>query len=233
MTKDKLTAQLQEEFDAALPGVVFNFSQYIQDNVEEALSGVKGANSVKIIGPNLNVWRSCADQGHDEMAAGHAAWPISASSTCVGQPNLNIKVDRDKAARYGLNTGDVNTVIQAAMGGAVATHRAGGRSPVQSDCAPAPAISRQHREDRQHQGRLSDRRRDDGLYSVARTGRPSRSIPARPTSTTRPRSATSRSNSACAAATSAAPWPRRRSASPRTSSCRRAIAWSGRASSRT
>jgi len=53
--KDKLTLQLQQEFEAALPGVVFNFSQYIQDNVEEALSGVKGANSVKIIGPNLQV----------------------------------------------------------------------------------------------------------------------------------------------------------------------------------
>ena len=53
LTKDKLTAQLQKEFNDELPGVDFNFSQYIQDNVEEALSGVKGANSVKIIGPDL------------------------------------------------------------------------------------------------------------------------------------------------------------------------------------
>ena len=52
-TKDQLIAQLQQEFNAELPGVTFNFSQYIQDNIEEALSGVKGANSVKIIGPNL------------------------------------------------------------------------------------------------------------------------------------------------------------------------------------
>jgi heavy metal efflux system protein len=62
LTKEKLTEQLQAEFEAALPGVVFNFSQYIQDNVEEALSGVKGANSVKIIGPNLRCSTHLADQ---------------------------------------------------------------------------------------------------------------------------------------------------------------------------
>ena len=54
LTKEKLTEQLQAEFSAALPGVTFNFSQYIQDNIEEAISGVKGANSVKIIGPDLD-----------------------------------------------------------------------------------------------------------------------------------------------------------------------------------
>src|SRR5271156_3343568 len=53
LTKEKLTEELQKEFAEAMPGIGFNFSQYIQDNVEEALSGVKGANSVKIIGPNL------------------------------------------------------------------------------------------------------------------------------------------------------------------------------------
>ena len=53
LTKEKLTEELQKEFSEELPGIGFNFSQYIQDNVEEALSGVKGANSVKIVGPNL------------------------------------------------------------------------------------------------------------------------------------------------------------------------------------
>jgi heavy metal efflux system protein len=120
MTKDKLTAQLQAEFDAALPGVVFNFSQYIQDNVEEALSGVKGANSVKIIGPNLNVLEKFAAQILQEMQQVKGMEDLGIFHI-VGQPNLNIKVDRVKAARYGLNTGDVNTVVQAAMAGAVAT----------------------------------------------------------------------------------------------------------------
>jgi heavy metal efflux system protein len=120
LTKEKLTAQLQDEFAAALPGVVFNFSQYIQDNVEEALSGVKGANSVKILGPNLDLLELYAAQVLHEMqqVPGMADLGIF---HIVGQPNLNIKIDRAKAARYGLNTGDVNTVVQAAMAGAVAS----------------------------------------------------------------------------------------------------------------
>ncbi len=120
MTKDKLTTQLQAEFDAALPGVVFNFSQYIQDNVEEALSGVKGANSVKVIGPNLNVLEKYAGQILQEMQQVKGMEDLGIFHI-VGQPNLNIKVDRAKAARYGLNSGDVNAVVQVAMAGAVAT----------------------------------------------------------------------------------------------------------------
>jgi len=120
MTKDKLTAQLQAEFDAALPGVVFNFSQYIQDNVEEALSGVKGANSVKILGPNLDVLEDYATRVSQQMQQIKGMEDIGIFHI-VGQPNFNIKINRLKAARYGLNTGDVNTVVQAAMAGAVAT----------------------------------------------------------------------------------------------------------------
>jgi heavy metal efflux system protein len=119
-TKDMLIDELQHEFADELPGIDFNFSQYIQDNVEEALSGVKGANSVKIIGRDLpTIERIAADvmhqmqqvQGISDLGIFHV----------LGQPNLNIKIDRAKAARYGLNTGDVNTVIQAALGGATAT----------------------------------------------------------------------------------------------------------------
>jgi cobalt-zinc-cadmium resistance protein CzcA len=120
ITKDKLTAQLQAEFDAALPGVVFNFSQYIQDNVEEALSGVKGANSVKIIGPNLDVLEKYAGQILQEMQQVKGMEDLGIFHI-VGQPNLNIKIDRARAARYGLNSGDVNSVVQVAMAGAVAT----------------------------------------------------------------------------------------------------------------
>ena len=120
MTKDKLTQQLQAQFDAALPGVVFNFSQYIQDNVEEALSGVKGANSVKIIGPNLKVLEDYAARVLREMQHVRGMEDVGIFHI-VGQPNLNIKVDRARAARYGLNTGDVNQVVQAALAGAVAS----------------------------------------------------------------------------------------------------------------
>ena len=120
LTKDKLTAQIQKEFSDALPGVGFNFSQYIQDNVEEAISGVKGANSVKIIGPNLATLEDLATQAMAQMSAVNGAADVGVFRV-LGQPNLDIKIDREKAARYGLNTGDVTTAIQAAMAGAVAS----------------------------------------------------------------------------------------------------------------
>ncbi|MFZ0938702.1 MAG: CusA/CzcA family heavy metal efflux RND transporter [Candidatus Sulfotelmatobacter sp.] len=120
MNKDKLTNQIQAEFDNELPGIVFNFSQYIEDNIEEGISGVKGVNSVKIVGPNLEVLTNLANQVRDQMSQVRGVTDLGIFPV-LGQPNLNIKVDREKAARYGLNSGDVNTVIQAAMGGAVAS----------------------------------------------------------------------------------------------------------------
>jgi cobalt-zinc-cadmium resistance protein CzcA len=121
LTKEKLTEQIQKEFSDALPGVGFNFSQYIQDNVEESISGVKGANSVKIIGPNLEKLEDLATQVSTQMS--HVAGVADLGVFRVlGQPNLNIRIDRERTARYGLNTGDVNTAIQAAMGGAVTTN---------------------------------------------------------------------------------------------------------------
>ena len=120
LTKEMLTEELQKEFAEELPGIGFNFSQYIQDNVEEALSGVKGANSVKIVGPNLQTLETLATQVLAEMSKVQGVADLGVFHL-LGQPNLNIKIDRDKAARYGLNTGDVNTVVQAAIGGTTAT----------------------------------------------------------------------------------------------------------------
>jgi cobalt-zinc-cadmium resistance protein CzcA len=120
LTKEKLVAQIQEEFNRDLPGVSFNFSQYIQDNIEEAISGVKGANSVKIIGPNLDTLTKLAGQVRDQLSQVNGIADLGVFPV-LGQPNLNIKVNRASAARYGLNSGDVNSVIQAALGGAVAT----------------------------------------------------------------------------------------------------------------
>ena len=119
-TKDMLINDVQKEFTDELPGVTFNFSQYIQDNIEEALSGVKGANSVKIIGHDQNILEDLALKVQHEMAQVRGIADLGIFHV-QGQPNLNVKVNREKAARYGLNTGDVNTVIQAALGGAIAT----------------------------------------------------------------------------------------------------------------
>ena len=119
-TKDMLVAQLQKEFNDELPGIDFNFSQYIQDNIEEALSGVKGANSVKIIGRDLPTVERLADEVMRQMQQVKGVTDLGILHV-LGQPNLNIKVNREKSARYGLNTGDVTTVVQAALGGTTAT----------------------------------------------------------------------------------------------------------------
>ncbi|GAA0721770.1 CusA/CzcA family heavy metal efflux RND transporter [Dokdonella soli] len=119
-TKEMLVDALQKQFEEEFPGVEFNFSQYIQDNIEEGLSGVKGANSVKIIGPDLVELEKLADQVLREMRQVKGVEDAGMFSV-LGQPNLNITIDRAKAARYGLNSGDINNVVQAAAGGTPAT----------------------------------------------------------------------------------------------------------------
>ncbi len=120
MTKEKLIERMSNELQNELPGVNFNFSQYIQDNIEEGISGVKGANSVKIAGPNLDTLTALANRVRDEMSQVRGVADLGIFPV-LGQPNLDIIVDRGKAARYGLNTGDINSIIQAAIGGAEAT----------------------------------------------------------------------------------------------------------------
>ena len=121
LTKEKLIDELQTEFNNEFVGIDFNFSQYIQDNVEEGLSGVKGANSAKIIGPDLATLERIAKAAMHEMAQVQGITDLGAFWV-LGQPNLNIRVDRAKAARYGLSVNDVNNVVQAALGGDVATN---------------------------------------------------------------------------------------------------------------
>jgi len=119
-TKDMLVKDVQDQFAAEFPGVEFNFSQYIQDNIEEGLSGVKGANSVKIIGPDLPTLEKLSGQVMHEMKQVKGVEDLGVFRV-LGQPNFNITIDRAKAARYGLNTGDINAVVQAAAGGTQAT----------------------------------------------------------------------------------------------------------------
>ena len=120
MDKPKLIAELQAEFAKEFVGIDMNFSQYIQDNVEEGLSGVKGANSIKIVGPDLTTLEKTARAALHEMSQVPGITDLGAFWV-LGQPNLNINIDREKAARYGLSVNDVNTVVQAALGGTVAT----------------------------------------------------------------------------------------------------------------
>ena len=120
LTKEKLINQLQDELSKEFVGIDFNFSQYIQDNVEEGLSGVKGANSLKIIGPDLGTLERIARAAMGEMAHVSGITDLGAFWV-LGQPNLNVAIDRERAARYGLSVNDVNNLVQAALSGTVAT----------------------------------------------------------------------------------------------------------------
>jgi len=120
LTKEKLTEELSGELQQAFPGVVFGFSQMISDNVEEGLSGVKGENSVKVIGPDLHVNESKADAIVDVMGAVKGVKDLGMFRS-LGQPSIKITPDRVMCARYGLNTGDVEAVVQAAIGGQAVT----------------------------------------------------------------------------------------------------------------
>jgi heavy metal efflux system protein len=116
-------AELVREIEAELrqiPGVDYNFSQTIQDNVEEAMSGVKGENSIKLFGNNLEELETTADRIAKVMGTVQGVEDLSVIGE-LGQPNLLIQVDRERAARYGILPNDVNGVVQAAIGGQAVT----------------------------------------------------------------------------------------------------------------
>ncbi len=114
-SKEALVADMSQRIHA-LPGVPTNFSQVIEDNVEESLSGTKGEINVKVFGPDLEILEAKARQIAAILAgirgsADVAAVPIG------GQTELDIKVDRARIARYGVSVADVNNVIQTALAG--------------------------------------------------------------------------------------------------------------------
>jgi cobalt-zinc-cadmium resistance protein CzcA len=119
LDKETLTKALSQKLGDSFPGVEFNFSQYIEDNVEEALSGVKGENSVKLFGNDLRVLTTTAAKIRAVMATVPGVTDL-AVFTSLGQPTVQIDIDRKKAARYGLSPGDINTTVQTAIGGQAA-----------------------------------------------------------------------------------------------------------------
>ena len=116
LAKEELVKQLSEQLNREFVGVDFNFSQYIQDNIEEAVSGVKGENSVKIFGRDLAELQKLSRKVKSEIGEVPGVTDPGAFNL-LGQPNLLIKIDRAKAARYGFSVGDINSVVQAAIGG--------------------------------------------------------------------------------------------------------------------
>src|SRR5499433_3701941 len=116
LSKEELVKQMSEELNREFVGVDFNFSQYIQDNIEEAVSGVKGENSVKIFGRDLAELARLSKAVKSEIAEVPGVTDPGVFNL-LGQPNLVIRIDRAKAARYGFSVGDINAVVQAAIGG--------------------------------------------------------------------------------------------------------------------
>ncbi len=116
MDKGRLTRDMTHALTEQFPGVDFNFSQYIQDNVEEAASGVKGENSVKVYGNDLETLEKTADSIAAVLAKIPGITDLAVLRS-LGQPTIRIDIDRVRAARYGLAPGDVNAVVQAAIGG--------------------------------------------------------------------------------------------------------------------
>src|ERR1700738_5091203 len=114
--KDELTTQLLGQLQDKFPGVEFNFSQYLQDNVSEAVSGVKGENSIKLYGNDLQALTDTANKIKSVLSTVQGVTDL-AVFTSLGQPTIQIDIDRARAARYGLSPGDINTTIKTAIGG--------------------------------------------------------------------------------------------------------------------
>ena len=110
-----LIAAMDRELEK-IPGVLWNFSQPIADNMEEAVSGVKGELAIKIYGDDLVKLEETGDQMVNVMRNIRGIEDLGLFRV-IGQPNLNFVVDRDQAARYGLNVSDIQDAIQTAVGG--------------------------------------------------------------------------------------------------------------------
>jgi cobalt-zinc-cadmium resistance protein CzcA len=115
--KERLIAAMDRELEK-IPGVIWGFSQPISDNLEEAVSGVKGASAVKIYGDDLKTLEGKADEIAAVMRDIRGIEDLGVFRI-IGQPNLNFTVNRDQASRYGLNVSDVQDAIQTAVGGNV------------------------------------------------------------------------------------------------------------------
>lgn len=118
-TRDELVKKMQERL-SSVPGVILNFSQPIKDNVDEAVSGVKGELVVKIFGPDVNKLEELATQVVKVMSTVRGVTDL-ARERLGGQTQIQIEIDRSRIARYGISIADVQQVVEVALGGKVAT----------------------------------------------------------------------------------------------------------------
>ncbi|WP_424813300.1 efflux RND transporter permease subunit [Roseococcus sp. YIM B11640] len=114
--RDGLVAAMNARLSQRFLGVQFSYAQAISDNVQEAASGVKGANAIKVFGPDLDVLTARAEQIRSLLTQVRGLTDIAIFPT-LGQPTVSIQIDRARAARFGLQVDDINDVIQTAIGG--------------------------------------------------------------------------------------------------------------------
>jgi len=114
--KDELIAAMNRELNKRIPGVIWGFSQPIEDNMEEAVSGVKGELATKVYGDDLKILEQKADEIVDVMKQVKGITDLGVLRV-LDQPNLNFEVDRQQAARYQINVADVQDAINTAVGG--------------------------------------------------------------------------------------------------------------------
>jgi cobalt-zinc-cadmium resistance protein CzcA len=117
--KDALISAMDAEL-SKIPGVLWNFSQPISDNMEEAVSGVKGELAVKMYGDDLHQLEAKGEEVVGVMRTVKGVEDLGLFRV-LGQPNLNLSIDRGKAARYGLNVSDVQDAVETAIGGKAVT----------------------------------------------------------------------------------------------------------------
>jgi cobalt-zinc-cadmium resistance protein CzcA len=115
-TKEEVVAAMNEELDNSLVGVNWNFSQYIRDGVMEAMSGVKGENSLKLIGTDLKVLEQKADEAVRLLSAVPGVTDVGVFRI-IGQSGLNFAIDKQKCARWGVSVADVENALATAVGG--------------------------------------------------------------------------------------------------------------------
>ncbi len=119
--KDALVESMEKQLVTNLPGLLFNFSQYIKDNMDETIGGVKGELGVKIYGSDLAVLTKLGSEVKQVVSAVPGMVDVSVDQL-LGQPQLQIDIDRLKASRYGINTNDILDIVETSIGGKSITH---------------------------------------------------------------------------------------------------------------
>jgi cobalt-zinc-cadmium resistance protein CzcA len=122
LSKEEVIKEMQTELEQKYPGIVFGFSQPISDNVQEAVSGVKGEMAIKVFGDDFAVLEQKADSIKAIMAGINGVKDLGIFKS-IGQPELRIELDHKKIARYGVDISDANDVIEMTIGGKAVTQK--------------------------------------------------------------------------------------------------------------